>query len=59
MDSPICVYERISLFEFDMSAEDLFDKLGICVTLKGHPENPKATQASWGDAIVTEHIKII
>ena len=59
VNSPICEYERISLFEFDMSAQDLFEKLGICVAVKGDPENPKATQASWSDATVTENIKII
>jgi len=59
VDNPICEYERISLFEFDMPVEDLFEKLGICDAVKGDPENPKATQASWSDATVTENIKIV
>jgi len=59
VNSPICEYERISLFEFDMSAEDLLEKLGICVAVKGDPGNPEATQASWSDATVTENIKIV
>jgi hypothetical protein len=59
VESSISQYERISHFEFEMSAKDLFEKLGICVTVTGKLEDPNATQASWSDATVTEHIKII
>jgi hypothetical protein len=59
VNSPICEYERISLFGFDMSAKNLLEKLGICVAVKSDPENPEATQASWSDATVTENIKIV
>jgi hypothetical protein len=57
--SPICEYKRISLFEFEMSAKVLLEKFGICITVTGNLKDPKATQASWSDAIVTEHIRII
>lgn len=59
VDSSICEYKRISHFDFEMSAKGLFEKLGICVTVIGELEDPKATWALWSNAIVTEHIRII